>query len=613
MSTKNYDFLRLDATATVTEALQLAVQHHRANRLDQAQECYRHVLIEQPDQLEALHGLSTLAQQTGEFHSAEQFLKAALQMQPSSVKSWFSLGNLHLSQGAFSSSVQAYRQTLALQPDSAPIYNNLGYALQQLGQWDSAIASYQRALELEPNCVEADVNLGNALHKQGKLLPEKEAHYADLNHKLAVVREQAGDLKTAEAYYRQALELVPNQGELYFNLGKIYQQQKNFQQAIAAYREGLKLLNPRYAEAIAAYPGVETTQEAPVTPPIIPGEVTVGAYQFPAIPTVADPQNPRPFWTVVIPVYNRTEYLLECLVSLLVQWPGFEEMEILLMDNASTLPVFEIVNSLGGGVIRYYRHPQNIGALPNHNAGIALSRGQWIHILHDDDCVLPGFYSHLKQSLEGCSDSIGAAFTGFEYFNEKGEVCEKGDVVSWFGERRGIPEDFLLRIGVTCPLQVPAVVIRRATHERLGAYHPELACAPEWELYKRIAVFSDWWYEPGSLARYRVHSQRMTNDDFLSGNLAAYIRQGIEISESYLPADQRSKITLQARSYNFNYCLARAAIPLKAGNIAGALRMLQEILKLDRSLPAVAKLFAWLTQDQAAPLREEIVSKILSR
>ncbi|MBE8965901.1 tetratricopeptide repeat protein [Nostocales cyanobacterium LEGE 12452] len=534
---------------------------------------------------------------------------------------------------------------ISLESKLVATHNNLGYSLEQQGKFDEALTCYQKALELQPNCAEAEVNLGNALNAQGKLSKDQQAHYGDLNHKLGLSRTIAGNFKEAINYYRQAIALDPNLLEAYYSLGntlqevgqwedaiasygqalklnplnweiyirlsQVYQAQNKRAEAISVYRQALNLFNPHYAKAVSAYQNAAITPEMLVTPPIPQGEVTVGDYQFPTIPPVTDPEKPRPFWTVVIPVYNRTDYLLECLASVLVQWTGAEQMEILVMDNASTTPLFDLVNSIGGGIIRYYRNQQNIGVLPNQNAGISLSRGQWIHILHDDDSVLPGFYDRLQQSLQGCPDSVGAAFTNFEYFNEKGTVIEKGEVISFFGNHKGISGNFWQQIGVTCPLQMPAVVIRRLTHEKIGGYYPKLVCTPEWELYKRITVSSDWWYEPESLARYRIHSHRQTSDDLSSGILAASIRQCIEISESYLPAEYRADITTQARSYNFNYCLTRATIPLNSGNVMGALRMLQEILKLDSSPQAVAKLFVWLTQDEAAPLREEIIAKFL--
>lgn len=639
MSTLQVEHLNIDQLTT--EVLQLAVQHHQANRLDQAEQIYRQVLEKQPEHPEALYRLGLLVQQLGQPEEAEKFFNAALQVQPELVKAWFSLGNLYQAQGQLTAAEAAYRQALAQKPNLVAIHNNLGYTLQQQGSFDEAVVCYQKALELQPNCAEVEVNLGNTLNAQGQLSSEQQTYYATLNNQLGIACQKAGDLKTAVVYYQQALAQKPDLVDGHYNLGvvlqklgkwdsaiasyekalalnphnwfvytclgQIYQTQNNLAQTVAIYRQGLTLLNPNYAQAVAA----DQSCTIQITPPIPQGEVTVGAYQFPAIPPLTEPDKPRPFWSVVIPVYNRTDYLLECLASVLVQWPGETEMEILVMDNASTTPLFELVNAIGGGIIRYYRHPQNIGGLENYNAGIALSRGQWVHILHDDDCVMPGFYARLQHSLKTCPDSVGVACTGFEYINENGVAIEIGEVGSLYGEDRGIMQDWLLRIGVCGLVTAPAMVVRRTTYERLGGFCPEVRGIDDWEIFKRFATFYDWWYEPGTLARYREHTQKTTPENWRSGKMAGAIRRAIEISETYLPVEHRVAITTKARSQNFNYCLTRAVIPLKAGNLAGALYLLQEILKIDRSPQAVAKLFAWLTQDEAAPLREEIVSKLL--
>ncbi|WP_226593943.1 O-linked N-acetylglucosamine transferase, SPINDLY family protein, partial [Microseira wollei] len=84
---------RFDARE-VAETLQLAVQHQRENRLEDAEQLYRQVLEKQPDHPEALYGLGMLMQQMGQPETAQQLLVAASQVQPDSVKIWFSLGNL---------------------------------------------------------------------------------------------------------------------------------------------------------------------------------------------------------------------------------------------------------------------------------------------------------------------------------------------------------------------------------------------------------------------------------------------------------------------------------------------------------------------------------------
>ncbi len=217
---------------TLPLALQLTARHHRANRLAEAGQGYRQILEVEPKHPEALYGLGVLMKQKGEYQSAENLLRSLLQVQPNSTKAWFSLGNLHQDRGQLSEAVEAYDQVLALQPNSPAVYNNLGYTLQQQGKWEDAIACYQKALALQPECIEADVNWANALHAQGKLSSEKQTYYAAMNNDLGNKRKQAGDLKTAIAYYRQAIAMKPELADAQYNLGLALQEQGEFEKTV---------------------------------------------------------------------------------------------------------------------------------------------------------------------------------------------------------------------------------------------------------------------------------------------------------------------------------------------------------------------------------------------
>ncbi len=195
---------------TLAEAFQVAVQHHRAHRLDQAEAVYREILTVQPDQVEVLYSLGVLARQKSNDTEAEKLFQAVLQVEPESFKAWFSLGNLYQGQGQWAAAVSAYQRAVEIRPQEAAIYNNLGYALQQQNKLDEAVACYQTALEIAPDCTEADVNWGNALHAQGKLSQNQQLHYAQLNCQLGVAHEQAGDWQTAQVYYQQAIALQPD-------------------------------------------------------------------------------------------------------------------------------------------------------------------------------------------------------------------------------------------------------------------------------------------------------------------------------------------------------------------------------------------------------------------
>jgi protein O-GlcNAc transferase len=111
--------------ATISEALVIAIQHHRAGRLQVAEEIYRRILAAEPDRAEA--------------HN--------------------SLGVLFRDRGMFDEAVACHRRALAAAPTWADAHNNLGCVLNDLGRPDEAVACYRRALELNPSDAEAHSNM----------------------------------------------------------------------------------------------------------------------------------------------------------------------------------------------------------------------------------------------------------------------------------------------------------------------------------------------------------------------------------------------------------------------------------------------------------------------
>ena len=629
--------------ATVIEAIDLAKKYLSSKQFSRAERIYREILAAHPDQPDALCGLGSISHQQGSVQTAEQYFLDALKVNPDFVDAWFNLGNLYQTLNQAVAAEACYRLVLAQKPDSAVGYNNLAYSLQQQSRIKEAIDLYRKSLAISPGFREAAANLGMALHSEGLLSLQEQVDYAHLNFDLGLARFQGQDFQTSVVYFRQAialqpdladahfnlgialqvsgewmealacfqqtLNLTPDRGEVYFRLGQLYQDQGKLQDAISAYQQGIGLLNPCYARALeeenfsgnfeSIQPTLSSSRET----------VQVGEEQFPVIPPVSESLDKRPFWSVVIPAYQRPDYLLECLASVLSQWPGDSDMEILVVDDASTPPLCEVVQAIGVGIVRYFRNPQNLGQQGTWNAGVILSRGLWVHLLHDDDYVLPGFYTRLQQSLKSCPNSVGAAFTGYANINDERQVIFSQQV---YKESRGIAKDFLQKIGVANPLNPPAVVIRRSVYEELGGYHPELTATLDWELYKRVSTFYDWWYEPDILVHYRQHSKSMRTGLLVTGTRTKSIRRSIEISETYLPHSLVKEVTAKARQCYFEMCLEDIAVPLKAGNVDGALLMLREVLKINHSPAAIEKLFHWLTEDKAVDLRAAIVQKLIS-
>lgn len=321
---------------------------------------------------------------------------------------------------------------------------------------------------------------------------------------------------------------------------------------------------------------------------------------------VSETETKRPFWSVVIPVVNRPEYFPECLASVLAQWTGKEDMEIIVLDNGSNPPQWQIPDTLGRGIIRYYRFPETISLQENWNTAVSLCRGQWIHLLHHDDYILPGFYSRFKKGLATCPESVGAAFTGHQAINEERQVVYREE--HGIANYRGIVQDWIRKIGVVNTTSPPSVIIKRAAYEKFGGYKLDILYTCDWELYKRIASFCDWWYEPGILAHYRQQANSITIAENTNGASGYDHLRAIEISQSYLPEEHCAEITAKSRVNYFGWCLERATIPLRVGNVDGALQLIQAAIAINNSTQAIASLSSWLQQEAALPLINKLAS-----
>lgn len=122
-----------------------------------------------------------------------------------------------------------------------------------------------------------------------------------------------------------------------------------------------------------------------------------------------------PSLTVVIPTYNRADYLRVAIQSVLDQ--TFQDFEILVSDNASSDNTTEVVASFGDARIRYHRHARNIGPTPNWRFAMTQPQTEFIAPLADDDYYLP---EHLATGLQAIRQYPQAAYytCAAEYFGD---------------------------------------------------------------------------------------------------------------------------------------------------------------------------------------------------
>ena len=257
------------------------------------------------------------------------------------------------------------------------------------------------------------------------------------------------------------------------------------------------------------------------------------------LPVIAD-GKPRPFWSVIIPAYNPgRNYLEQTLRSILDQDPGVAEMQIEVVDDCSpNVDVSVLVKEIAGDRVSVYRSPVNQGLAGCFNTCIERSRGQWVHLLHQDDLVFPGYYDSLRRGIE-VNPQVGAALCRHAYCDENGH-WRRLSILEL--PAPGVLQHFVEPLVTEERFQCAAVTVRRSTYEQLGGFNPDLKHALDWEMWIRIANQFPIFYEPKILACWRNHSGATTARQIRSGENIRDIAKAIGVWSGYLPDNEAQRL-----------------------------------------------------------------------
>ncbi len=162
------------------------------------------------------------------------------------------LGVIQQNSGDVKAAIENTKRAVELDPNDPDLWNNYGAALSRIGDHAGAADAYRKAIKINPaqvtfynNLAAALTNMdlpGQALEFYNKAfsMNERAVNYYGLGMTYARLK----DMVNAEKYLKRGLELGTSP-ELYFGLGNICLSQGKLQDAVYAYRAGLKL-NPAH-------------------------------------------------------------------------------------------------------------------------------------------------------------------------------------------------------------------------------------------------------------------------------------------------------------------------------------------------------------------------------
>ena len=330
-----------------------------------------------------------------------------------------------------------------------------------------------------------------------------------------------------------------------------------------------------------------------------------GGRPRPSVPRIAPRASESagatgPSWSAMLTVYDRLHTLERALCSVLAQVrPG---MQIAVVadrhDAATSAQLRALIESIPGALEQVELHelPSRVGHPQIFNECLDRARGDWIHILHDDDWVHPGFYAAMEEGIEQAPD-VGAAFARQELQAGKGRIW-----TSWVErESAGVIDKWLDRIAIECRVQFSAMTVRRSVFEELGGFCTEIGSAFDWEMWQRIAVHHRVWFDPRPLVVICRDGTAETDRLAWDGNQVLDMVAASERARTHLPPDRADQLHRRARERFALHGLDLAAAQIRAGrhesaqrNIAAALeasdspRVVAALRRLDENQPLLA-------------------------
>jgi glycosyltransferase involved in cell wall biosynthesis len=286
-------------------------------------------------------------------------------------------------------------------------------------------------------------------------------------------------------------------------------------------------------------------------------------------------------WSVMIPVFNCGEFLAETLWSVLRDDPGVDVMQITVVDDASTdVDVRALVTEIGGSRVEYVRHATNVGSVWNFNTCVQLARGRYVHLLHGDDRVLPGYYASMERLFRTHPD-VGACFSRYRFVDEKGDtVCSMGPEAA----SEGVLEGWLERIASMQIIQYAAISVRRDVYEHVGGFYG-VTYGEDWEMWVRIASRYPVAYSPDTLAEYRMHRRSISADKYASGQNTRDLLWVMRTVRNYLPPHLRGRVWKKSTKYYAHYGVDIAwRLWRENGNRSAAAVQVREALRLHSDL-----------------------------
>lgn len=217
-----------------------------------------------------------------------------------------------------------------------------------------------------------------------------------------------------------------------------------------------------------------------------------------------------PAVSVCIPVYNGEHYLAETLASVFAQ--TLRNVEIVVLDNASTDGTAQLLDSVSDPRLRWARNEMTVPMHENMNRAVALGHAPLVKLLCADDLLRPRCLE-LQVGVMTADPELAVVACRQHMVDEHSRILVTGRALRGLEGRRRSSEVIrrIVRSGAN-PIGGPAsVLFRRDAYERSGGMDGRMSFTGDLDLYARLLEHGDFFGMPETLAAFRVASGTLSS------------------------------------------------------------------------------------------------------
>lgn len=208
------------------------------------------------------------------------------------------------------------------------------------------------------------------------------------------------------------------------------------------------------------------------------------------------------FFSVVIPLYNKENYILDTLNSVLSQ--DFHDFDIIIVDDGSIDNGLNKVKSIKSKRLKIFTQ-KNQGVSVARNKGISEAGGKYIALLDADDYWYPYHLSSLKQLIDLYPN---AGLYGDRYeIKHQNKTTRLAEIPDYVKSEPLLFRDYFAESLADPMLWTSSCAFKKETFYQIGKFNPELRTAQDLDFFVRGALKFSVAYHPKVGMKYIKDSE----------------------------------------------------------------------------------------------------------